>query len=259
MAYTRRRDHQARPPSVGLVVDVGGGQAANPRADVVVDKYVADNFERGNALDLSKPLVVADAEALPFADGSFAYAIASHVLEHAIDPVKFAAELSRIAAAGFVQVPSRESELTFGWEFHPWLIDRDGEALVFFPRGDLGAPVGRMFHEAMAYSPLFQLWYASDRDRWHHSLEWEGSLEVRCEGCSRARATASFDVEDTRRVLEANAGRARGPDGEAHLALRCPVDYGELELEYDVMSCCVCDRCYPIVASVPILVEEAAL
>ena len=127
--------HRPHPPSDGLVLDVGGGQSAHPRANVVVDKYVVDDFERAGPLELTKPLIVADGHRLPFADGTFSYVVAMHVLEHATDPVQFASELARVAAAGFVQLPSAESELTFGWAFHPWLVDREGDTLVFRPKG----------------------------------------------------------------------------------------------------------------------------
>lgn len=94
--------HSPAPPDTGLVLEVGGGQAPHPRSDVVVEKYVVDDFERpaGALLDLSKPMIVADGERLSFADGSFVYSIASHVLEHATDPVVFAGELRRVSRAG---------------------------------------------------------------------------------------------------------------------------------------------------------------
>src|SRR6476660_9288010 len=93
-----RRHHRPAPPATGLVLDVGAGDAPFPRADIVVDKYVVDDFERGGDLAFSKPVIVADAEALPFADHAFAYVIAAHVLEHAIDPVRMAGEFSRVGA-----------------------------------------------------------------------------------------------------------------------------------------------------------------
>src|SRR6266568_7871058 len=99
-------------------------------------------------IDVSRPLIVADGERLPFADRSVAYAIALHVLEHATDPRAFAEELARVAPAGFAQVPTREAELTFGWPYHPWLIDRDGDTLIFVPREDRKAPAGELFHRA---------------------------------------------------------------------------------------------------------------
>ena len=120
-ARQEARLHEPRPPHAGLVLEVGSGQSPHPRADVLVDKYVADNFERPHeiGIDFARPFVVADGQQLPFADGSFSYSIALHVLEHATDPLRFAAELSRVASAGFVQVPSSVAELTFGWPYHP--------------------------------------------------------------------------------------------------------------------------------------------
>ena len=93
---TRRKAafHSPHPPAEGLVLDVGAGHMPEPRADVVVDKYAADDFERASGLDLRKPVVVGDGHALPFADNAFAYVVASHVLEHATDVDAFAAELA---------------------------------------------------------------------------------------------------------------------------------------------------------------------
>src|SRR5690554_3779407 len=99
-----RRRHRAHPPATGLVVEVGSGDAPHPRSDVVVEKYVADDFERTTHVSFAKPLIVGDGHALPLADGCAAYVIASHVLEHATDPERFAAELSRVGEAGFVQM-----------------------------------------------------------------------------------------------------------------------------------------------------------
>jgi uncharacterized protein YbaR (Trm112 family) len=260
---TNRRNaatHAPRPPTTGLVLDVGSGQDPHPRADVVVDKYVADDFERGYALDLSKPLVVGDGHALPFADGAFAYVIASHVVEHATDPIRFAAELARVAPAGFAQVPSREAELTFGWQFHPWLIDREGDTLIFHPRGDARAPIGPVFHEAMRDSRLFGTWFVAHRERWHHSIEWRGRLQVRCNGTSQAPQSASLDVPETLRTLAALSGngRIRGPQGVLRDTLRCPLDRGRLVFSADAANCDACGRAYPVVGTVPVLIAEAA-
>ena len=248
--------HRPRPPQAGWVLDVGSGQAPNPRSDLIVDKYVADDFERGAALVIDKPLVVADGHALPFAERTFAYVIASHVLEHATDPVRFAGELQRVGTAGFVQVPSRQSELTFGWAFHPWLIDREGDVLVFRPRAGLEAPIGEVFHHAVTHSPLFALWFGANRDAWHYTLHWTGSFAVRVEGTSQAPQTAPRAVA---RTLAGRGGRAaRGPVGDLRSALRCPHDRGELAERSGRLVCGTCDRSYPVAGSVPVLLDEAA-
>jgi SAM-dependent methyltransferase len=244
------------------VLDVGAGHASHPRADVVIEKYVADRFERRSdfELDVSKPLVVADGHALPFADQTFAYVIASHVLEHSTDPELFASELARVARAGFVQLPSREAELTFGWPFHPWLVDRDGDLLVFEPRGHAHAPLGTFFHRAMADSLLFVLWFSAHRDYWHHSVEWHDRLSVRVEGASAAEHTATFDLEQTLSSLAAVNRRAAIPPlpQPVSAALRCPVDRGTLRSYRDELACERCGRAYPVVGVVPVLLAEAA-
>lgn len=248
--------HTPRPPDTGLVLDVGSGQSAHHRADLVVDKYVTDDFERGSLLDLTKPLVVGDGQALPLADGAFAYVIASHVLEHATDPMLFASELSRVADAGFVQVPSRQAELTFGWDFHPWLIDRTGDTLVFNPRGGQRAPAGDFFHRAFAQSPQFRVWFGAHRDAWHYSIHWSESLPVELRGASAADRTAVLDVERALSVLPSM--RARGPLGTARGALRCPHDRGSLTTGQAGLTCEDCGRTYPVAGGVPVLLEEAA-
>jgi uncharacterized protein YbaR (Trm112 family) len=223
---------------------------------VVVDKYVADDFERGSPLDLRKPIVVADGHALPFPDDTFAYVIASHVLEHATDPTRFAGELSRVGEAGFVQVPSREAELTFGWAFHPWLIDMEDGVLAFHPRGDQEAPLGPLFHEAFAESALFRVWFGAHRDTWHHTVHWTGSFSVRVKGTSRAPQTATLDVERTLDALPRMG--AHGPAGRLWEALRCPFDRQDLDTAADRLSCRQCDRAYPVAGGVPVLLAEAA-
>lgn len=251
---TEHRQAQPRPPRTGLVVEVGGGQQPHPRVDVTVDKYIADDTERpGEAgIAFSKPLVVADGEAMPFVDRSAAYVIASHVLEHAVDPQRFAGELSRVADAGYVQVPSRLAEVTFGWPYHPWLIDRDGGALAFVPKNGSDAPAGQEFHELYLHSALTRLWFATHRSLWHHTLHWEGQLLVTVTSTGKAERTATVDVERTLDVLK--AADVSGPDGDVCALLRCPVCTGHLRN----WGCLSCGRHYPSAKGVPVLLAEAA-
>ena len=245
---------------MGLVLEVGPGQAPHPRADLVVDKYVTDDFERAGALDLSKPLIVADGQRLPFADRAFDYALALHVLEHATDPATFAGELSRVARAGFVQVPTRISELTFGWPYHPWLIDRDGDTLVFRPRDGQRAPVGDIFHRAYAESALLRNWWAANRELLHHSVEWRNELSVRVDGASAADQTAELDIDRTISALGQldRRGALKPPPERLPEIVRCPACRAPLALSADAASCSDCGRSYPIVGHVPILLVEAA-
>lgn len=243
------------------MLEVGGGQRPHPRADVVIDKYVANDFERaGEApLDLSRPLIVGDGHALPLASGSVAYVIAAHVLEHATDPNAFANELGRIALAGYVQVPSRAAELTFEWPFHPWLIDCVGDCLSFEPKAGRHAPIGADFHRWFAQSPTFRLWWAAGRSRWLHTIHWTGCPSVTVTGAAEAAATASIDLERAEGTLRrASRGRDLGPPESVAPLLRCPVCGGGVAFRSERIACRECGRAYPVHAGVPILLAEAA-
>lgn len=252
---SERRVSRPQPPDTGLVVDLGAGHAPDPRADVVIDKYVADDFERGSALTMAKPLIVGDGQAIPLADGAASYLIAAHVLEHATDPVLMASEISRVARAGFVQTPSRLAEAAFGWAFHPWLIDREGDTLAFHPKPpvpDLGASL----HDVYGSSALFRLFFFSHRSELHHTLHWQGRIDVRVDGTSRAAQTAQFDLESTLATLASFSTPPLDPALRA--ALRCPGCGGALADASAALRCADCARSYPVVGNVPVLLTEAA-
>ncbi len=121
----------AQLPSEALVLDVGGGMAAFPRADSVIDALEFE--ERGRLLDSAQAksphrftrdswvrFDICSRQPWPFSDQQFDFAVCSHVLEDVRDPVWVCAEISRVAKAGYVEVPSRIVEQSKGVE-HPHL------------------------------------------------------------------------------------------------------------------------------------------
>ncbi|GAA1960907.1 hypothetical protein GCM10009798_20830 [Nocardioides panacihumi] len=107
-----------------LVLDVGSGDKPSWRADVLLDRYVDSAFagQRSgrDSARVSRPLFDADAADMPFADGAFAYAICSNLLEHVTDPVGVAAELTRVARAGYIEVPEAASAKIVDFPSHLW-------------------------------------------------------------------------------------------------------------------------------------------
>lgn len=253
--------HRPAPPEAGLVLDVGSGPAADPRADVVVDKDLFDVAARAGASSTTpaRPLVVADAQHLPFADGAFAYVIAVEVLAQTKDPARAAAELARVAPTGFVQVPSRAAELVYGGPMHRWLIDLDGTTLRCFPKEEEppGAAEARAAYEE---SLLVRLGWSAHRSRWVHSVEWAGTPRVEVHGEGADAPSTAFDVE---RVLAHLAEENRRgalafmPPAVLDL-LRCPADGGRLGRRGRWMDCASCGTSYPVVGPVPLLLAEAA-
>lgn len=125
-----------------VVLDAGGGYDPFPRADWVIDivdysqrrQVAAERFSEATWINRD----LCDRAPLPFADKQIDFAICSHTLEDIRDPIWVCAELSRVARAGYVEVPSRLEEQSravhgpwTGWSHHHWLIDLVDGGLEF--------------------------------------------------------------------------------------------------------------------------------
>ena len=133
-----------------LVIDVGGGMAAYPRADWIIDALPFE--EQGKLLaeqDADRPVNfsreswvqfdLCNRQHWPFDDNQFDFAVCSHVLEDVRDPIWVCSEISRIAKAGYIEVPSRVLEQSTGVEHpklagyyhHRWLVSVQSGILEF--------------------------------------------------------------------------------------------------------------------------------
>ncbi|MEY3989573.1 MAG: hypothetical protein RI985_654 [Chloroflexota bacterium] len=170
-------EQRLNPPKQGLVLEIGSGDNPNPRADILVDKFLFDNTERGGNIVIDRPMVVADAHHLPFKDGVFAYTICSHILEHMDDPVQFASELTRVSKAGYIQSPAEIAERMFHWSFHRWYVNLIDDTLVLHPREPV-EPFGEFFDYLYAYNPAYYLFQRSMPHLFWVEKEWHGTLKV---------------------------------------------------------------------------------
>lgn len=116
------------------VLDVGSGHNPHPRANVVLDKYIEDDRERsGKSIKarVGQQFVKGDACSMPFKGKEFDYVIASHIAEHIDDPEKFCKELIRVGERGYIETPSRFSEMILGEVFHKWYVYEKNGTLIF--------------------------------------------------------------------------------------------------------------------------------
>ncbi len=183
-----------------FVLEVGSGNRPRRRSNILCDKFIEDNTERSSQENIvidHRPFVVADGLALPFKDKSFDYVVTSHILEHVEDPHKFVAELTRVAAAGYIETPSELGEKIFGWPFHRWILRLEGETIVMRPRTQ--EPLfGDFFHRMYAEDSLFAEFVDSHMKDFYVQYEWRGTIPLRIEHDSSSSVKLSNSAHEIR-------------------------------------------------------------
>lgn len=215
MLDASRRRLLTSTPDTARVLDIGGWAKPLPRADAVLDLlpyatrglYGAedDTPERFTEATWTQRDICAH-EPWPYPDDAFDLAICSHTLEDVRDPVWVCRELSRVARAGYVEVPAPVEELTWGvhgpwvgWTHHHWVCEAEGAGLRFtFKPHLLGAP-GR-------HLPAGTTEGLAPEDR-VIAIWWTGSLPAREQVLVGAE---DFDPWLTR-LLDEHGGAAPAP------------------------------------------------
>ena len=207
-----------------LVLDVGSGDKPHWRADVLLDRYLGDEFAAqrsgSRSAEVSRPMFDADAADMPFADNAFDYVICSHMLEHVTDPAAVIGELCRVGRAGYIEVPEAASAKIVDFPSHLWWCElRDGVLTFtakthpyFDPDIDAYLTVSGM------REPLAAL-LDSDLEHRVVSLSWTGSVRFAVQGeVDPAFAAQAMAAAPHHRGAEAVASRAMA--GATRLAYR---------------------------------------
>ena len=170
-----------------LVLDVGSGDKPSWRADVLLDRYVGEEYagqRSGSAgARVTRPLFDADAAAMPFADGAFDYTICSNLLEHVPDPGAVLEELMRVSRAGYIEVPEAASAKIVDFPSHVWWCRMVGETLVLTAKEqrhfdpEIGAYLDRTGLDATVAKVLDSRF--EDRVV---MLHWAGRIDYRVDG-----------------------------------------------------------------------------
>lgn len=130
------------------VLDIGGSSAPFKRANQIIDIVPWSGVHLDKAKGYGETLFnknsytqfdICSREKWPFADKEFDYSVCSHVLEDIRDPLWVCSEIIRTSKAGYIEIPSRLYETTFGVEVkklagsthHRWVIDLYEEKLRF--------------------------------------------------------------------------------------------------------------------------------
>ena len=166
------------------MLDVGSGHNPHPRANVVVDKYVDDNYHRAGDIKIlnKQEFISADGENLPFKDKEFDYVICNHVLEHVDNTIKFLAELSRVGKRGYIETPSLLGEHLIPKPSHKWLLLDINDKLVIVDKTKVNFKTSHDF--GLLFLDYFQQHSLGYKilQRTHHQLftvnyEWKDDID----------------------------------------------------------------------------------
>jgi hypothetical protein len=269
--------------SSDLVLEIGSGNNPRPRSDVLCDKFIDDDTERGGAIVADRPMVEADAHHLPFADSSFDYVISAHILEHAEDPGRMLEELMRVGRRGYIETPSELAERLYGWPFHRSVINLvDGNLAI--RRKNFTPQFGELFHFLAAHDPLFRRFHFTHNSLFLVQYEWEGRIDYEIlpeesvldepgtvellEGLRRRMESASILerwvpfakslvprrlIAWLKRLLVSTSRRRRVDLREIVV---CPGCKGPVVWERTEILCARCGVGYPIVRNIPRLLPR---
>lgn len=189
-------------PNNMLVLDIGAASAPTARADYIIDYVAYDkiNFSQLRGCDEKyrfneKTYIQHDIctrGSWPFLDKQFDYSVCSHVLEDIRDPIWVCSEIIRVSKAGYIEIPSRMYESTFGVDHkkmagachHRWLIDlQDGKLRFTFKNFYIHDrkinknnyhPVGEELYLRIEWSDsfdYFESWLNSGKEMFEYILE----------------------------------------------------------------------------------------
>ena len=136
-----------------VVLDIGGWADPFERADWIMDVGAYESrglYQRAGWTDaVERPAErfsestwiqrnASDKEPFPFADDEIDFVICSQTLEDLRDPVWVCSEISRVGKAGWIEVPSRLLELSWGvdgefagYNHHHWLVEVTDSGIEF--------------------------------------------------------------------------------------------------------------------------------
>lgn len=271
-----------------FVLEIGSGHNPSARSNVLCDKFLVDDTQRGGQIVADRPIVEADGQYLPFADNSFDYVICRHVLEHVEDPELMISELERVASRGYIETPSELGERLYGWPYHDWILNQVNDKLII-QKNQLDNQFGHLFHILasrdsdfsrfhQSYHSLFLIQY-----EWNEKVKYElvnsdesvlkkelGNIETLLANKLSNRSLSRWygkilrkamtDILPTQLTRQLKSWFAQRHQSNKNPDLTeivvCPLCKVDVEWERDVIICNSCKVDYPIVNHIPRLVPS---
>lgn len=274
LAWALRRFHTPVDPQA-LVLEVGSGGNPYPRANVLLDAYESTRERHWVPLATDRPTVLGFVENLPFRDQAFDFVIAAHVLEHSSDPVRFIAELQRVARAGYIEVPDAFLERVNPYRDHRLEITcRNGVLRIRKKGAWRAAPEVVELYEDRVKPLMTRHLVPRHPFAFHVRYYWHGRIDYelvnpevdaawaappadRPPTLPSGRARLREAVRDGLRGLLSQRRRNAGID--LLPLLRCTACHAtDLVREDQALRCTACGTVYPVRGGVPVMNDGRA-
>lgn len=177
-----------------VVLDVGGWFCPFRRANWVIDCMPYETRAKGGFIGGDKEYFskqtwvqrdICDRSPFPFKDKEIDVTICSHALEDVRDPVFVCSEIRRVSKQGYIEVPSKFAELSFGVEsvryagysHHRWIAEILNNKISFFHKPHLIHSLWK-YHFPVSYGRHIK---QVDRVQclfWEDSFDFEEKINV---------------------------------------------------------------------------------
>ena len=277
IAWSLRRLH-CPVNSEALVLEIGAGGNPYFRSNILVDAYESTGERHWVPLATDRPIVLAFAEKLPFKDKQFDFVIASHVLEHSLDPVKFLSEMQRVARAGYIEVPDAFMERINPYPDHRLEITVRNEKLAIRKKGawQVDAELVEMYEDRVKPLVANKLIPSNPFD-FHVRYYWSDTIDYKILNPQTQISISSAEEPNTRSI-KSPSFRARAQafllkllrnllsqhsrNRQINLIslLRCTHCLeGGLDQAADIFICHNCGAQYPISCGIPDMTKSGVL
>lgn len=161
----------------GLILDVGSGGNPHPFADVLLEKY-QDNQHRYSSITADRPIVLGDANNMPFKANAFEYSLAYHILEHIETPDLFIDELARVSSRGYIETPNALYEMIHPFNVHCLEIFTLDHRLVIRKKPGARGTSNFVTQTDLLNSDLnWRKFFYSNPKYFHNCYYWDGEIE----------------------------------------------------------------------------------